>query len=130
MDNSRCEPRQFLYTACWPSEGGLKPGDVSKPVKLLSWTIEFKIAAKDYRYDYGDGSTSEWTSSPGGVYPDGDITHTYERTGSRSVKVDARLVGQYRVNGGAWQDLGTVADLQDEPVTDLEVLGTRTRLVS
>ncbi|MCW4602900.1 hypothetical protein IGS73_06065 [Janibacter indicus] len=47
-------------------------------------------------------------------------------TGAR----EARLVGQYRVNGGGWQDLGAVADLQDEPVTELEVLGTRTRLVS
>lgn len=118
------------YRATWPSTGGLKPGDVSKPVKLLSWSIEFKIASKDYRYDYGDGSTSSWTSSAGGRYPDGDITHTYDSTGTREVKVDARLVGQYRVNGGAWQDLGAVADLQDEPVTELGVVGTRTRLVS
>ncbi|MGO4130822.1 hypothetical protein AB4028_06120 [Janibacter sp. RAF20_2_2] len=118
------------YRATWPSTGGLKPGDVSKPVKLLSWSIEFEIASKDYRYDYGDGSTSSWTSSAGGRYPDGDITHTYDSTGTREVKVDARLVGQYRVNGGAWQDLGAVADLQDEPVTELEVVGTRTRLVS
>lgn len=118
------------YAAEWPSTGGLAPGDVSKPKKLLSWTIEFKIAAKDYRYDYGDGSTSGWTSSTGGTYPDGDVTHTYDSTGRRSVKVDARLVGEYRVNGGRWQDLGAVADLQDEPVTELQVVGTRTRLVS
>lgn len=45
------------------------------------------------------------------------------------MKVDARLVGQFRVNGGAWQDLGAVADLQDEPVAELQVVGTRTRLV-
>lgn len=119
-----------FYAAEWPSEGGLKPGDVSKPVKLLSWTIEFKIASKDYRYDYGDGSTSGWTSSLGGTYPDGDITHTYKKTGTRTVKVDARLVGQYRVNGGAWRDLGAVADLEDEPTAELQVVGTRTRLTS
>ncbi|MHA7127024.1 hypothetical protein ACRTEC_11675 [Janibacter indicus] len=46
------------------------------------------------------------------------------------VKVDARLTGQYRVNGGQWQDIATVADLQNEPVDTLEILGTRTRLVS
>ncbi|NYF96921.1 hypothetical protein [Janibacter cremeus] len=118
-----------FYEASWPKGAGLKPGDVSKPVTLLSWTIEFKIASKDYRYDFGDDSTSEWTDSTGGVYPDGDITHTYETTGKRSVKVDARLVGQFRVNGGAWQNLGAVADLQDEPVAQLQVVGTKTRLV-
>lgn len=119
-----------FYEAVWPEGSGLKPGDVSEPVQLLSWSIEFKIASKDYRYDFGDDSSSDWTKSTGGVYPDGDITHTYETTGRRQVKVDARLVGQYRVNGGAWQDLGAVADLQDEPVAQLEVLGTRTRLVN
>ncbi|WP_338751809.1 hypothetical protein [Janibacter alittae] len=118
-----------FYEASWPNDAGLTPGDVSTPVKLLSWTIQFKIAAKDYRYTFGEDSTSEWTASAGGVYPDGDITHTYETTGTRSVKVDARLVGQFRVNGGAWQDLGAVADLQDEPVAQLEVVGTKTRLV-
>ncbi|KRE39294.1 hypothetical protein ASG73_02885 [Janibacter sp. Soil728] len=118
------------YEAAWPHRAGLEPGDVSDAQQLLSWTIQFKIIAKDYRYTYGDGTRSEWTTSRGGVYPDGDITHTYETTGTRSVKVDARLVGQYRVNGGAWQDLGAVADLQDEPVTRLGVVGTRTRLVT
>lgn len=117
-----------FYEVTWPEDAGLKPGDVSDPVQLLSWSIEFKIAAKDYRYDFGD-ETSDWTESTGGVYPDGDITHTYETTGTRSVKVDARLVGQFRVNGGAWQDIGDVADLQDEPVAELEVVGTKTRLV-
>lgn len=118
------------YQADWPDTDDLQPGDVSTPEKLLSWTIQFKITAKDYRYTYGDGSTSGWTSDTGGVYPDGGIRHTYTTTGTRSVKVDARLVGQYRVNGGAWQDLGATADLQDEPVTQLQVAGTRTRLVN
>ncbi|WP_277455334.1 hypothetical protein [Janibacter sp. DB-40] len=117
------------YQAAWPEGAGLKPGDVSKPVQLLSWTIEFKVASKDYRYTFGDDASSGWTESSGGVYPDGDITHTYDSTGTHSVKVDARLVGQFRLNGGAWQDLGAVADLQDEPVAELQVVGTRTRLV-
>lgn len=117
------------FQAAWPQEGGLQPGDVSDPVTLLSWRVQFKIASKDYRYVYGDGQTSAWTSSRGGVYPDGAIKHTYTTTGTRSVKVDARLVGQFRVNGGPWQDLGAVADLQDEPTTELSVVGTRTRLV-
>lgn len=83
------------YQAAWSDNTGLELGDASKSQKLLSWTIQFKIAAKDYRYTYGDSATSEWTSGP----------------------------------GGAWQELGAVADHQNDPVTQLNVVGTRTRLV-
>lgn len=118
------------YAVSWPEDTGLQPGETSETIKLLSWEVEFKVSARDYRYDFGDGSTSGWTSSTGGTYPDGDITHAYAETGSPQVKVDARLTGQYRVNGGQWQDIATVADLQDEPVDTLEVFGTKTQLVA
>ena len=118
-----------FYAADWPEDDGLGPGDISKPIKLLSWTIEFKVEAQDYKYNFGDGKTSGWTASTGGAYPDGDVTHTYSETGDVEVKVDARLTGQYRVNGGQWQDIDTVADLQDEPSFTLQVRGTKTGLV-
>lgn len=120
---------ETFYAADWPEDDGLGPGDISKPIKLLSWTIEFKVAAQDYKYNFGDGKTSGWTASTGGTYPDGDITHTYSETGDVDVKVDARLTGQYRVNGGEWQDIDTVADLEDEPSFTLQVRGTKTGLV-
>lgn len=116
------------YQASWPTGDCLKPGETSEAVKLLSWSIEFEVEAKDYRYSYGDGETSGWTTSTGGAYPDGDITHEYTQTGTEQVKVDARLTGSFRVNGGEWHDIDTVADLQDEPATTLEVVATRTRL--
>ncbi|MDN5716688.1 MAG: hypothetical protein L0G89_05580, partial [Janibacter sp.] len=119
-----------FYAASWPNNTGLEPGETSKPVKLLSWTVEFKVAAQDYRYDFGDGTHSDWTTSPGGTYPDGDITHQYDDTGDVDIKVDARLTGQYRVNGGDWQDIATTANLQDEPVAALTVVGTKTRLTT
>lgn len=128
--NKTLKGLKTFYAAQWPDDSGLEPGEVSDKIKLLSWTVEFKVAAKEYRYDYGDGTTYGWTTSMGGTYPDGDVVHTYKDTGTREIKVDARLTGQYRVNGGQWQDIATVADLQDEPVDTLEVLGTRTRLTS
>ncbi len=63
-----------------------------------------------------------------GGYPDGDITHAYRDTGSVDVRVDARLTGSYRVDGGAWQDIETVADLQDEPAATYEVVEAKNRL--
>jgi hypothetical protein len=117
------------FRASWPQGGAcLTPGEISDTVQLLSWRIDFQVEAQDYRYSYGDGETSGWTTSTGGAYPDGDITHTYTGTGTREVRVDARLTGSYRVNGGDWQDIDTVADLQDEPAVTYEVVATRTRL--
>ena len=116
------------YEAGWPDGACLSPGETSAKVQLLSWSVEFKVAARDYRFSYGDGASSGWTTSTGGGYPDGDITHAYRDTGSVDVRVDARLTGSYRVDGGAWQDIETVADLQDEPAATYEVVEAKNRL--
>ena len=120
-----------FYQVTWPDDAHcLRPGKTSEPVQLLSWSIDFKVEPHAYLYWYGDGQTSGWTTSPGGTHPDGDITHTYETTGDKLVKVDARLTGSYRVNGGDWQDIDTIANLQDEPNVPYEVVEAKNRLVS
>ena len=119
------------FRATWPNDAGLQPGEVSKPVKLLSWTVEFQIAPRSYEFHYGDGDSSGAVTDPGGVYPDGKIQHTYSRASDAAqVTVDSQLTGQYRVNGGAWTDINAVADLQNEPVTSLQVREAEARLVS
>nr|WP_240977618.1 hypothetical protein [Knoellia sp. DB2414S] len=119
------------YRATWPGDAGLEPGETSKPVKLLSWNVEFRIMAQSYDFHYGDGQSSGPTSDAGGVYPDGGIRHTYQATSKGAqVTVDAKLTAQYRANGGDWQDIDAVADLQDEPVTTLVVKEARARLVT
>lgn len=116
------------YEAGWPDGACLSPGETSAKVQLLSWSVEFAVEARDYRFSYGDGASSGWTTSTGGGYPDGDITHAYRDTGSVDVRVDARLTGSYRVDGGAWQDIEAVADLQDEPAANYEVVEAKNRL--
>lgn len=116
------------FEAQWPAVG-LEPGEVSKKVQLLSWSIEFKIAPATYNYDFGDGSFSGATQDSGGPYPEGQIRHTFEQPiPAAQVKVDAELTGWYRVNGGAWEPIDTVADLQDEPVVTLQVREAKARL--
>ena len=66
------------FEAQWPA-GKLGPGDISKPVQLLSWSIEFRIDPAAYNYDFGDGSFSGPTADLGGPYPEGKIRHTYKQ---------------------------------------------------
>ncbi|WP_229708890.1 hypothetical protein [Knoellia flava] len=116
------------FEAQWPA-GRLGPGDVSKPVQLLSWSVEFRIDPARYDFDFGDGSSSGWTTDRGGPHPDGGIRHTYDQSRPQAqVKVDATLTGSYRVGGGAWVPLDGLADLQDEPVTTLQVREAKARL--
>lgn len=118
-----------FYQANWPATG-LRPGDTSAPVQLLSWSVEFQIHLADYDFDFGDGARSGPTTDPGGTFPDGGITHRYPAASpGAQVRVDARLTGRFRANGGPWQDIETIADLQDEPVTSIEVLEARAQLV-
>lgn len=116
-----------FYEARWP-EVGLSPGEVSEPVQLLSWRVEFEVAARSYDFDFGDGSRSGASVDAGGTYPNGGIRHTYARPRSAPVRVDAMVTGRWRANGGGWQDIDAVADLQDEPVTTVQVREARARL--
>lgn len=116
------------FEAKWP-DAGLSPGEVSEKVQLLSWSVEFKIAPGTYDFKFGDGQRSGATKDLGGPHPEGNIRHTYtQHTKAAEVKVDAELTGWYRVNGGEWESIDTVADLQDEPVVNLEVREAKSRL--
>ena len=117
------------YEAVWPDDSGLEPGEVSKPMQLLSWSVEFKISSRSYNFHYGDGTSSGPVEDAGGGHPEGTIRHTFTQPDEAAkVSVDAQLTGQFRVNGGEWNDIATVADLQDEPVTTLHVKEARARL--
>jgi hypothetical protein len=117
------------YQATWPGDAGLQPGEISQPVQLLSWSVEFRISSRSYAFHYGDGTSSGAVQDVGGGYPDGAIKHTYTKPiGAAQVTVDSQLTGEFRVNGGDWIDIDTVADLQNEPVTTLAVKESKARL--
>lgn len=117
------------YEATWPDDTGLQPGETSQPVQLLSWSVEFRVSSRSYTFHYGDGTSSGRVSDPGGGYPSGSIRHTYAAPNKAAqVRVDSQLTGQFRVNGGDWIDVDTIADLQNEPVTTLVVTEAKARL--
>lgn len=119
-----------FYEIRWDGTG-LRPGEISNPVQLLSWSVEFEVGVHEYDVDFGDGHRSGPTTDTGGPYPSGSIQHTYTRPQAvAEVTAQTRLTGRFRVNGGAWTALGSTADLQDEPVTTLRVAEAHAQLVS
>lgn len=120
-----------FYRATWPDDQGLRPGEISRPVQLLTWSVQFRVTARTYDFHFGDGTSTGPVTDAGGVYPDGAIRHTYTHPiPTADVRVDATLTGQFRANGGQWVDIDTVADIQDEPVTTLHVKQAHARLVA
>lgn len=61
-------------------------------------------ATPTYRIDWGDGTVTE-TSSNGGPWPHGDVTHTYQRTGRYDVLVTARWTARWSGAAGEGGDL-------------------------
>lgn len=65
--------------------------------------------------DWGDGTTTGPHYSEGGPWPDGDITHIYQRAGVYTVTVTQHWEGDWGVTGGAAGGLG--GDLPPLPLT-------------
>ena len=110
-------PTYFELT--WPREG-FGPGEVDHPdpARLLGFRVEIRPLLRDVTYVYGDGRSDGPTTRTGGPFPEGDVTHTYDRGGDVVVRADVTYAGQFRVAGGAWVDIPG----------DVRVRGTSQRL--
>lgn len=75
----------------------------------LAWSysgrnVELR-ATPTFEIDWGDHSPRLRTSSRGGPYPDGDLTHVYRDAGAPTVTVTATWSAQWRLagSGAAWE---------------------------
>lgn len=86
------------------SSAGYGPGevDVVDPSTMFGYRVEIRPKVISYVYRFGDGTSLGPTQSPGGVYPDGDVVHTYVKPGSYSSRVDVTFGADFRINGGDW----------------------------
>jgi hypothetical protein len=84
----------------WPA-AGFQPGEIDTTT-LLGQQVRIRPTVQGYTYVYGDGTSFGPTPSPGGTYPDGDITHAYPRAGTYNSRIDITYGGEYSVGGGAW----------------------------
>ncbi len=93
------------------STTGYQPGEIDT-ITLLGTPVRIRPTAQSYTYHFGDGTTLGPSTSPGGTYPDGDITHTYPKRGVYPTRIDITYGGEFSVRGGTWipiPDTATVA---------------------
>ncbi|MBK7723600.1 MAG: hypothetical protein IPI32_15705 [Austwickia sp.] len=108
-------------------EPGYGPGDIHT-VTLLGHRVQIRPRLATYRYHFGDGTPPLTTTSPGGPYPDGDITHTYPTPGTVTLSIDADYTGDYAIDGGPWQPIGDTITITGTRHR-LDILTAHTRLV-
>jgi len=114
------------FEVSWPT-AGFQPGEIDT-ITLLGTPVRIRPTVQSYTYFFGDGASSGATTSPGGPYPGGDITHAYPAAGTYDTHVDITYGGEFSIAGGAWvpiPDSVTVAG----PVQPLTVKTARARLV-
>ncbi len=118
-------PTYFELT--WPTNG-YEPGEV-RTVRLLGHRVRIKPTFKHNVFHFGDGTTSGPTESSGGPYPSGDVTHSYDRSGTYATHISTVYGGQFSVDGADWADIPGTITIQG-PSQQLEVLTAKNRLVT
>ena len=92
-----------FYQVTW-SASGYEPGEIESidPSRMLGMRVDIRPRVDHFTYVFGDGTQFGPTKSTGGVYPTGDIVHTYTVSGSYPARVDTTLTADFRINGGPW----------------------------
>jgi hypothetical protein len=89
-----------FFAVTWPA-AGFQPGEIDT-VTLMGRQVRIRPTAEAYTYVFGDETSSGPTSSTGGTYPDGDITHIYAKAGVYDTHIDITYGGEFSVEGGEW----------------------------
>ncbi|WP_146825233.1 hypothetical protein [Aeromicrobium flavum] len=96
---------------------------IERTVPILGSTVDLRAAPATYTWHHGDGTTQA-TSRPGRPYPALDVVHRYREPGRVAARVDVTYRVTYRIDGGAWQDLGATITAAG-PATTLRVREAR-----
>ncbi len=101
------------------AEAGYESGEERhiQPAEMLGHELQIMPELKYVTYDFGDGTTEGPTADTGGEYPDGKITHTYEKTNPVKPGITATYTGSYSLDGGPWRPLGINVDVASQPKT-------------
>lgn len=92
-----------FYKVNWTPKG-FQPEEVDRAV-LRGIPVQIRPKLVGFTYVFGDGSSVGPTTSPGGVYPDGDITHVYTKSGEFPVRVNTTFGADFSLDGSTWDEI-------------------------
>jgi hypothetical protein len=109
-----------------------EPANQPQPFGGPQVTETITITPAQYTWDWGDGTAPLETDDPGGPYPDGNVTHTYDRAAHVTVALTTEWSATYTITVagqtfGPFNATGTVQRTQRFP---LVVDRARSHLVS
>jgi hypothetical protein len=66
------------YKVNWTPQG-FQPGEIDAidPARMNGYRVDIRVKLVNFMWQFGDGQTFGPTTSEGGVYPSGNITHQY-----------------------------------------------------
>jgi hypothetical protein len=114
------------YQVHW-SPTGYQPGEIDRAV-LRGIPVRIRPTLIGFTYHYGDGTSDGPTTSPGGTYPHGDITHVYRRPGAYPVSVSTTFGADFSVDGTTWDPIPSTVTIPG-PTTTITVREARAVLV-
>lgn len=115
------------FQLSWPSDG-FEPGEVDTTT-IVGHQVRIRPTLTGATYVTGDGASIGPTTSLGGPYPTGDITHEYTRAAEVAPYISVEYGGEVSVDGGAWSVIPGSATVEG-PASPLQVLTSKNRLYS
>lgn len=113
------------FQLSWPA-AGFEPGEIDTTT-IVGHQVRIRPTLVGVTYVTGDGASIGPTTSLGGPYPTGDITHEYTRTADVTPHIFVEYGGQVSVDGGSWSVIPGSATVQG-PASPLQVLTSKNRL--
>jgi hypothetical protein len=116
-----------FYKVNWTGKG-FQPGEVDRSV-LRGIPVQIRPKLVGFTYVFGDGSSIGPTTSTGGDYPDGDITHVYRSKGTFPVHVDTTFGAEFSLDGSTWDEIPSTVTVAG-PSTTVTVRQAKSVLVN
>jgi len=118
------------YKVNWTPEG-FQPNEVDAidPARMNGYRVDIRVKLVSFIWQFGDGQSFGPTTSEGGVYPAGNITHQYLGAGGYQARVDTTFGGEFRIDGGEWASIPDTVTVPG-PATTVTVRTAQAELVS
>lgn len=124
-DNRALVNLPVYFEVGWP-EDGYAPDEVDTTT-ILGREVRIRPTFHEATYNFGDGTVTGPTTSQGGPWPDGDITHEYTDAANVSTSVSVVYGGEVSIDGGPWTVIPSTVSVTG-PAQPLEILTSSNRL--